>query len=183
MTTAPPSEPAPPADAPDPAAIPAPGPTTDTPEPVPDPAAIPAPWPRTPVPVPGAGEVPVLSALAAATAHLDALTGTDLAALPPADLLAAVDATEALHRRIEAITARVLAAAETDGMWATTGARSFAAWYRARTGRHHTRADKAVTTARRLRDHLPATAAALAAGHISADHAAAMTTHAAATPA
>ncbi|MCK6209582.1 13E12 repeat family protein, partial [Georgenia sp. EYE_87] len=110
--------------------------------------------------------------LAAARAHLSALDETDLQALPSPALLETVDAIEALDRQLQAITARTLAAAETDGMWATTGARSFAAWYRARTGRHHTRAGKAVTTARRLRDHLPATAAALAAGHISADHAA-----------
>jgi hypothetical protein len=124
-----------------------------------------------------------LAALAQAAAHLDALAGTDPAALPPADLLAAVDAVEGLHRRVEALTARILTAAETDGMWATTGARSFPAWYRARTGRHHTTAHKAVRTARRLRDHLPATAEALTAGRISADHATALTTHAAATPA
>ncbi|GAA4287394.1 HNH endonuclease signature motif containing protein [Georgenia daeguensis] len=127
--------------------------------------------------------VPVLAALAAATAHLDTLAGADLAALPPADLLAAVDATEALHRRVQALTARVLTAAETDGMWATTGARTFPAWYRARTGRHHSTAHSAVRTARRLRDHLPGTTAALGAGRISADHATALTTHAAATPA
>ncbi|WP_418607710.1 DUF222 domain-containing protein [Georgenia sp. SUBG003] len=114
--------------------------------------------------------------------RLDTLTGTDLAALPSAELLEALDAAEALHRRLEALTARFLTATETDGMWATTGARSFAAWYRARTGRHHTTAHKAVRHARRLRDHLPATAEALAAGTISADHATALTTHAATTP-
>ncbi|PFG40884.1 uncharacterized protein DUF222 [Georgenia soli] len=107
---------------------------------------------------------PVSAALTAAADQLDLLTGLDLAALPSAELLAAVDAAEALHRRLQAVTARILTATETDGMWATTGARSFPAWYRARTGRHHTTAHKNVREARRLRDHLPATADALAAG-------------------
>ncbi|PFG39863.1 uncharacterized protein DUF222 [Georgenia soli] len=126
---------------------------------------------------------PVSAALTAAADQLDLLTGLDLATLPSAELLAAVDAAEALHRRLQAVTARILTATETDGMWATTGARSFPAWYRARTGRHHTTAHKNVREARRLRDHLPATADALAAGTISADHATALTTHTAATPA
>jgi hypothetical protein len=126
---------------------------------------------------------PVATALTAAADQVDTLTDIDLAALSSAELLEAVDAAEALHRRLEALTARILTAAETDGMWATTGARSFATWYRARTGRHHSTAHKTVRHARRLRDHLPATAEALAAGAISADHATALTTHAATTPA
>ncbi|GAA4285867.1 HNH endonuclease signature motif containing protein [Georgenia daeguensis] len=134
-------------------------------------------------PAPASTADSVTGHLAAARAHVTALEEIDLQALPSARILEMVDAIEGLHRQVEALTARTLVATETDGLWATSGARSFAAWYRARTGRHHARAGKAVTTARRLRDHLPATAAALAAGEISADHVTALTTHAAATPA
>jgi len=147
----------------------------------------PAATPPHPPAVPGAGPAgaggAVAAGLTAAADQLDALTDLDLAALPSAQLLSAVDAAENLHRRLAALNARILTAAQTDGMWATTGARTFAAWYRARTGRHHTTAHKTVRDARRLREHLPATATALAAGTISADHATALTTHAASTPA
>jgi Domain of unknown function (DUF222) len=139
--------------------------------------------PPVPPPAPASPTGPVAAALGVAADQLDTLTDLDPAALSSAELLDAVDAAEALHRRLDALTARILTAAETDGMWATTGARSFPAWYRARTGRHHTTAHKTVRHARRLRDHLPATTAALTAGTITADHATALTTHAASTPA
>ncbi|MPV36619.1 HNH endonuclease signature motif containing protein [Georgenia subflava] len=141
----------------------------------------------TPPPSPGAGSCgpgsPGLTArLEAVRADLATLDGLDLQGLASQELLDAVAQVETLTRQVESLTARVLTAAEADGMWATSGARSFAAWYRNTTGRKHTSAARAVRQARLLRDQLPATAAALKAGSISADHVAVMTRHTTDTP-
>ncbi|WP_164737389.1 HNH endonuclease signature motif containing protein [Georgenia sp. SYP-B2076] len=98
----------------------------------------------------------------------------DLHAVPGPAVLAALDGIEQVRRKTESLSARTLATIEADGMWALDGARSMAAWYRARTGKHRASAAREVKQARALRDHLPATAKALAAGEISTDHAAAM---------
>jgi len=114
---------------------------------------------------------------------LGELGGLDLHAVAGETTLGVLDRVEEARRRLEALNARALAAVEADGLWALDGARSMAAWYRARTGRHQTTAAREVRQARALRDHLPATARALAAGQIGTDHVAALVRHTTGTPA
>lgn len=115
-------------------------------------------------------------------ALLAALNGIDLHALSSPVLMDAVGQVENLRRQIEALGAKVLTAAQTDGAWATTGARTFTAWYRNTTGRHHVTATAQVRLARLLRQDLPLTAQALADGQISIDHVSALTRHAVNSP-
>ncbi|WP_345042388.1 HNH endonuclease signature motif containing protein [Georgenia daeguensis] len=119
----------------------------------------------------------VSAGLAQMREALDVLGGVDLHQLDGEALLGALDAVEQVRRRTDAVAARVLATVESDGRWAVDGARSMAAWYRARTGRHRAGAAREVRQARALRDHLPGTARALAAGEISSDHVAAIVRH------
>jgi hypothetical protein len=119
----------------------------------------------------------VAAGLAQMREALDILGDVDLHQLDGEALLGALDAVEQVRRRADALGARVLATVESDGRWAVDGARSMAAWYRARTGRHRAGAAREVRHARALRDHLPETARALAAGEISTDHVAAIVRH------
>ncbi|MFH5824047.1 DUF222 domain-containing protein [Georgenia sp. AZ-5] len=112
--------------------------------------------------------------LASIIESLDALQEIDLHDVAGAAVMDALDTLEQVRRRTEALTARTLATIEADGLWALGGARSMAAWYRARSGKQHASAAREVRQARALRDHLPATATALARGQISVDHASAM---------
>ncbi|PFG41161.1 uncharacterized protein DUF222 [Georgenia soli] len=123
-----------------------------------------------------AGQI-VASRLAQMRDALDALADVDLHELEGDALMSALDGVEQIRRRGDALAARVLATVEADGRWAVDGARSMAAWYRARTGRHRSSAARDVRQARALRDHLPGTAKALAAGEISTDHVAAIVRH------
>ncbi|GAA4432724.1 hypothetical protein GCM10023169_38800 [Georgenia halophila] len=128
------------------------------------------------------GDASITDRLAAVSAELAELAGLDLASLGPGELIETIDGVETAHRHLEGLTNRVLVAAETDGMWATTGARSFASWYAARTGRHLITSRRKVRHARRLRDDLPITSAALETGQISAEHADVMAKHATTSP-
>lgn len=123
------------------------------------------------------GQVSAVSELLASLAHID------LQGLGSGELLEVLDGLELAGRQVEALSRRALVAAEADGLWATSGARSFAAWYCARTGRQAASARSRVNGARRLRDDLPGTAAALADGRISADHAQVMCRYAVASQA
>ncbi|MFH5822200.1 DUF222 domain-containing protein [Georgenia sp. AZ-5] len=115
--------------------------------------------------------------LAQARAIMAELNTVDLHGVPGPTVVAALDEVERLRRQAEALAARALAVIEADGSWALDGARSLAAWYRARSGKHHAAAAREIRQARALRDHLPATARALAAGRISVDHVHAMVRH------
>jgi hypothetical protein len=114
---------------------------------------------------------------------LEQLVEVDLHAVPGPAVLEALDTVEVVRRQVAALGARALATVEADGMWALDGARSLAAWYRARTGMAGATAAREVRQARALRDHLPATAKALARGQISTDHAAAMVRQTLSSPA
>ncbi|MFC7405559.1 HNH endonuclease signature motif containing protein [Georgenia alba] len=118
-----------------------------------------------------------LAGVARACAALEVLADLDPHDLPEDTLLRLLDGLEGLRRRTEALTTRTLAVVETDGRWAVEGARSFASWWRYRSGRHASTASREVRRARALRDHLPATAAALMAGRITADHASTLAHH------
>ncbi|PFG40734.1 uncharacterized protein DUF222 [Georgenia soli] len=108
---------------------------------------------------------------------VEELAGIDLHTVPGEVTLGVLDRVEEVRRRLEALNAKALATVEADGLWALDGARSMAAWYRTRTGKHRASAAREVRQARALRDHLPATAQALAAGEISADHVSALVRH------
>ncbi|WP_341358060.1 DUF222 domain-containing protein [Georgenia sp. M64] len=92
-------------------------------------------------------------------------------------------ALERVRRQVAGLEARVLAAVDADGRWATGGARTLPAWVRQITGAHPATAARRVRTARALRDVLPAAAAALAAGDISDEHVGVLIRHATDTPA
>ncbi|MFC7406470.1 DUF222 domain-containing protein [Georgenia alba] len=126
---------------------------------------------------------PVLAELVAAEEAVARAASVDLHDLPGELQVDVLKRVERLRRRTESLTARALATVEADGRWAVEGARSFAAWWRHHSGRNRATAYREVHQARGLRDHLPATAAALAAGEITGDHAAAMARHATDSPA
>ncbi|QOR72444.1 DUF222 domain-containing protein [Ruania alkalisoli] len=107
--------------------------------------------------------------------------------LAEADLLDEVDsmelpryinAVEELGRVQHALSVNAARAMEADGGWALSGARSFASWWAMRTGHHEVAARREVKTARDVRDYLPASGTALAAGEISGDHLVALSRHA-----
>ena len=79
----------------------------------------------------GAGEV--VGALEAIDAAVTVLVGVDPHVLPGQVLLQAVQGLEVSDRRLNAVRAALLAAAETEGLWALEGARSFPAWVRTHT--------------------------------------------------
>ena len=85
--------------------------------------------------------------------------------------------------RLQVAAARLSTTADDDGLWAASGARSFAHWLAGAAGMSVTRARELVATGRALRDHLPATAAAALAGEVSVDQARTMATLAPTTPA
>src|SRR5690606_1870017 len=80
----------------------------------------------------GAG-LSVAQRFAVITEQLAALAEVDAGGLASAEILEAIDAAEQARRRLEAVTLGLFSAAEADGMWATTGARSFPSWVAART--------------------------------------------------
>ena len=124
------------------------------------------------------GPVSLSVGLARVAVGVAAVLEVDVLGAAGQEVLDAVTAVEGLRRQVEALAGRVLAAVDAHGLWAADGARSLPAWYRARTGRTDVTARVEVARTRALRDHLPATAAALAAGRVSPDHAAALVRHA-----
>ncbi|UFU06717.1 HNH endonuclease [Ruania halotolerans] len=121
--------------------------------------------------------------LAVVNALLDDVLGADLHSLPSVVLPELVHGLEQARRRLDALTTTTITAVEADGGWAVSGARTMASWWTNATGTHGGKARTQVRLARTVRDHLPATATALAAGGISGDHAAALARHATTTPA
>lgn len=97
-------------------------------------------------------------AVEALAEHLDALDGWTAV-----DALLAV---EGLAGRLAAVSARLLAQVEADGLWATAGGRSVTDWLAVSAGLAHHQARDRVALARALRDHLPVTAAAVLAGDV-----------------
>ncbi len=83
----------------------------------------------------------------------------------------ALDLVEQAGRRLAAVRGEVLNVVDGNGLWAVKGARTFSAWLRTRTGSTAGAASRQVRESRALRDHLPLTREALAAGTISPDHA------------
>ncbi len=129
----------------------------------------------------GPGPSPA-AAVAALASALDVLAGVDPRDLDGAALHALLRQIDVANRRLAGLRSRILPVVEEDGRWAAQGARSFPAWLRQTTSgsSHETR--RQARTARALRDHLPSTAAALASGTITAEHADLLASHATKTP-
>ena len=113
----------------------------------------------------------------------EALAELDVHGLALTALAQTVQALERVRRQVAGLEAKVLAAVDADGRWATGGARTLPAWVRQATGAHPATAARRVRTARALRDVLPATSAALSAGVISDEHVGVLRRHATDTPA
>ncbi|MDD9206882.1 DUF222 domain-containing protein [Georgenia sp. 10Sc9-8] len=97
-------------------------------------------------------------------------------------LAEALSRLEAVESQLSAARLAVVAAIEADGTWATSGAASLNAWLREHTGRFTRETARMTTQARALRDHLPATGAALAQGKIGTDHLWTLVRHATSSP-
>ena len=103
----------------------------------------------------------------------------DVLALDPRDLVDsqltdALMAVEQVARRMDAARAKVLAELDARSAYVADGCPSAAAWLRSKCGLSRGAAGAAVMLARGLR-HLPVTAAALADGRITAQHASSIT--------
>ncbi|SEE84525.1 HNH endonuclease signature motif containing protein [Ruania alba] len=116
------------------------------------------------------------------TAELDALVQIDLQELASDRLTGLVDQVESVERRLHAFTHQLATTIEADGTWALTGYRSLPTWWAGHTRRRLGPTRTRIRTATLLRDHLPLTQAALAAGTISDDHATLLAHHATRTP-
>jgi hypothetical protein len=101
---------------------------------------------------------------------LDALAGLDLAELSPDDLLDLTGELVTAGNRIAATLTGVVRAADRREAYRRDGAVSMKAWLRGSCRMAPDQATATVSTGRRL-EQLPATAAAFAAGEISATHA------------
>ncbi|UFU03268.1 HNH endonuclease [Ruania suaedae] len=109
--------------------------------------------------------------------ELEALMDADLHDLPSGRLTGLVESVENIERRLQAFAHHLTVAVEADGTWAASGYRSLPTWWADRTDRRLGPTRARIRTAQNLHQHLPATEAALAAGAISADHAALMAQH------
>lgn len=108
--------------------------------------------------------------LAAVSDQLAELAGAEFHGMSEPQATRVLAELELAERQIHAVKARAASAIEADGLWATSGARSFAAWWRARTGRRAATSRAVVRTARALRDDLPHAQSALEHGRMGADH-------------
>lgn len=102
--------------------------------------------------------------------ELASLADTDWHSLPGPAGHEALDQLERIARLVAGARSQLVSAVDQQGLWALNGARTFPAWLRRRTGSTAGAAAREVRESRGLRDHLPHTAVALAAGQISAQH-------------
>ena len=116
----------------------------------------------------------VAAALGVAGSALAGVSETPLWSIADAQLLTLVDDAHALVAQAEALALRVLAEVDSRQLPAQAGAPSTKAWLRRRRQLSPGRAKRDVDVARALDGRLPATATALSAGVLSAEHAAAI---------
>jgi hypothetical protein len=100
---------------------------------------------------------------------LDALASMELGGLSRSGRQALVVGMESARTRLEALSAKVLAAFDENGDWIGEAAYSAAAWLKARTGTTRADAGSRVWLAGRLR-MMPLAAAAFAAGEVTPAH-------------
>jgi hypothetical protein len=105
-------------------------------------------------------------------AVLDQLAAQDLAGLPDTELSSRVERWCTAKSRLDALGARLVGEWDERMLWVHDGATSGAAWLRAHGDVERTK--PLVDTARSLRDHAPATSAALTDGELSYEKAAAL---------
>lgn len=118
----------------------------------------------------GAARGPVVE-LNRVLADMREVARSDWHAMPGRSAHDALDVVEQLDRTLDAMRSELLAAIDADRLWALDGQRTFPAWVRERTDATAGAAARQVRSARALRDYLPLTRKALAAGEISAEHA------------
>src|SRR5699024_4197780 len=111
-----------------------------------------------------------LAELEAIRARLARLAGLDWAGAPGQVLLDGLRGLDQVTRPLEAVRARVIAAAKTDASWALDGSKSLPTWLERHTGAWIAACRRQVRTAVRLTQHLPATIEALAGGRVGVDH-------------
>lgn len=125
---------------------------------------------------------PAVRAAAAAVNALQAIAEIDLHDLDGQSVHDLIDHLESAARRVKGLQAEALAVAEAHGLWATSNAPSFSSWLAWRTQIAKPSANRVVKEARVLREHLPATRRALAAGDITSEHVAALVRYATKSP-
>src|SRR5699024_9208803 len=111
-----------------------------------------------------------LAELADIRARLAGLAGLDGAGAPGQVLLDGLRGLDQVTRPLEAVRARVTAAAKTDASWALDGSKSLPTWLERHTGASQAGSRRQVRTAVRLTQALPATIEALARGRVGVDH-------------
>jgi len=111
-----------------------------------------------------------VAALSGVTDTLTALADVPWHDLPGQAAHDALDEIERATRHLAALRAQVVTVVDANGLWALQGSRTYSAWLRQRTGSTAAGASRQVRESRALRDHLPLTRAALAAGRIGPDH-------------
>ena len=113
----------------------------------------------------------VAAALTAMDAAVDVLGRLDLTLLDGRQAAVVAGRLGSVTSRAAVTRVRMLPVIDADGLWALSGARSFPVWV---SHAHHVAIHTArakVRMGRTLRDHLPTTAAAAAAGHLTAEQA------------
>lgn len=102
-------------------------------------------------------------------ALLDELTAPAHEVMTTSGLVSASARLRVAGARLDAVRWSILPRIESAGLWAQTGARTFAVWLARAEDVQTATARRDVRTARALRDHLPATLAAGLAGHVGVD--------------
>ena len=123
-----------------------------------------------------------MSALRDLEAALDALSAIDVSAMPAHEAAEFAHGLKLLSDRVEALRLAALSVVDASGLWGLDGSKSMKAWIVRHEGVAGGAAGADLRTARALRSDLPLTAAALAAGEVSLDHAKALARYALSSP-
>ena len=120
----------------------------------------------------------VVAALEDLRRATDVLTALDLLTVDGSGAAAVAAELATVTSRLSVARVRLLPVIDADGLWARVdGARSFPVWVAAAHRVPIAAARAQVRLGRALRDHLPVTAAAAAAGVVSVEHAQVLATH------
>lgn len=116
------------------------------------------------------GGAEIADRLRSVRAELDLIARASCSELDCEESAQVAREVEMTTRACESLTNASVAGLEAAGSWAQSGARTFATWWTSTTHRRTSTSRAHLTTARRVRDDLPATARALAAGRIGGEH-------------
>lgn len=131
----------------------------------------------------GQGSGAADAVLARLRADVDALLALDLSGVDGASGPGLHRTLGVLADQVRSVAARVLAKVEADGRWQAGPERTFAQWAARRQGSSVGGARREAALGRALDEALPATAEAVAAGHVSLEHAQALAHYAQSSPA